>query len=218
MSDYDARFLMRQASDVPEYEQMMTYLKERRAVPLIKTDPYLTRSEGEFEVNAWGSTKLPEAGQITLNRYTKPQVLVHEVAHAASREMDKQYKEYNKDRFGKLFSLFPSDPTQFQAAYEKLVYNEQKLMDKSARTPIETFVKKLAPDFYNSNAEYRTTRRELQAYGVETATSSQFEDTLKYPFKSPPHIDPTLATEFLTLLNLAIKDQKKNNPPVPAPF
>lgn len=105
-----------------------------------------------------------------------PNVATHEMVHAAQNAMDKQN------------GLFASE--QFSSAVSKLTTQGPAVA--------------LSPLWAEAN-RYRSSPLEAQAFGVaeHAAPSPQ----LKKVFPAPPaHLDATAATEFMILLDLAMRD------------
>lgn len=191
--------LMGQAKDIPEYKQMMDYLMARRAVPEMISTKLPPGVKGEFSYDLWPGGDLQPRGRITTDYSAGVDTLLHEVQHAARRQMEQQYRE-NSDRFG-LFGN--SKATPFQEAYEKLQYNRYGRTRDQA-DPITSLMKKISPDFVESDPGYRSSPSEAQAFGMGSAATGVRSIT-----PAPDHIDTTLASEFLILLDLAMKDQAK---------
>ena len=204
------------ASDTPEYQQLMNYLMARSAVPEVNFNADGDNS-GQFvqgERYIGGSSK-HNAGTASLsgdymgykgNPNTAVRTLGHELTHAAWNQMRQQIYE------GK------ASP-EFEGAFSKLVYNKQKgvweMPDSSNNLDAQLFnnpwaaprlAEKLDPDWSQKNRVYRASSSELPAFAVGNSTLGGNPPS----YKTPSHLDPTLATEQMILLDLATRDAKRN--------
>jgi hypothetical protein len=64
---------------------------------------------------------------------------------------------------------------------------------------------KLAPEWSKENSDYRSASNELSAYGMGSTVPRRSN-------RAPLHVDPTMATEFSILLDLAQRAQKAKPP------
>lgn len=190
--------LMKKAGEIPEYQQMMNYLMARRAVPEMKTQ-YLGESVGGlFQFGG----DLQSRGRIKVGEGQPVDTLVHEVTHAAERQIVKQYHE---DKYpGDI--LFRRGKSQFTDAYEKLSYNPDLNREDPAKVPAKQLMNLINKDWTKKAENYRSTVSEATAFAVENVTNPKL-DPLSYT-RAPAHIDSTLATEFLILLDLAKRGMK----------
>jgi hypothetical protein len=179
--------LMKKAGEIPEYQQMMDYLMARRAVPEARTQWLGTGAGGLFQFGGY----LPNRGRITVSEGQETDTLVHEVTHAAERQMGQQYHE---DKVAKrdFLGFIQPNSTQFTDAYDKI--NVQQLMST------------LSPDWTARASSYRSTTPEARAFAMENVTNPALDPTSIT--RAPAHIDSTLATEFLILLDLAKRGMK----------
>lgn len=189
---------MKEAGKVPEYQQMMDYLMARRQVPEIKS-AYLGEAVGglfQFGGN------LQSRGSIKVGEGQAVDTLVHEVTHAAERQIVKQYHEekYPRD------ILFSRGKNQFIDAYEKLSYNPDALRDAPEKVPAKQLMNLIDKDWTKKAENYRSTVSEATAFAVENVSNPKLDPTSIT--RAPAHIDSTLATEFLILLDLAQRGQK----------
>lgn len=200
---------MKESLTVPEYQQMMNYLMDRRAVPEVKKGALPYNVFGEFATNVWSRGPLPKAGRVTLGPGAGTDTLIHEITHAVERQIIQQYAEDPK-RGGPsaLLNRLFGDPNQFVDGYEKLVYNaatqtrqgEEQHGDQRSR-----LMNKMNPDWARQGSEYRSSPGEAVARSVENMTArggAAFDP-------GPDHVDATLATEFLIILDLAQREQAK---------
>jgi hypothetical protein len=107
---------------------------------------------------------------------------MHELTHGTQKQMREQYHT-------------PGAGKQFTDAYAKL-------MGVGPNAGPEAVTKKMAPQWNDEGKLYRTTPNELQAHAVGNMSP------MPHPsMGAPAHVDPTLATEFMILLDLATRDQ-----------
>lgn len=177
-----------QGQKIPEYQQMMEYLMVRRQVPEMRTplNPY-SGTQGLFQFGG----DLQSRGRISIRADQDVNSLVHEITHATERQMMKQYVD---EKYGtNPITGFRTqvNKTQFTDAYEKL--NAQTLM------------RLVNPNWKEQAKEYRSTTPEARAFAMENAISPTVPDPIT---RGPAHVDSTLATEFLILLDLATRAEK----------
>lgn len=177
---------MKQAGQIPEYQQMMDYLMARRAVPEIKTT-YMGGTSGLFQFGG----NLQNRGRIRVNEGEGVDTLTHEITHAAERQMMQQYYEDKTAKRDFLGFIQPSD-TQFTAAYDK--FGPQDVLGT------------INQNWTDKAKRYRSTSSEARAFAVENATNPKLAPTSVT--RGPAHVDSTLATEFLILLDLAKRGMK----------
>jgi hypothetical protein len=120
-----------------------------------------------------------KAGTLTTNEGAGVDTLIHEITHAAEGQMKAQYAE--------------DLDSQFSSAFKKL--NPQLVM------------KAIAPGWTELASKYRSKSEEARAFAVENVTNPKL-DPLSIT-RAPAHIDSTLATEFLILLDLAKRGMDK---------
>lgn len=107
--------LLKQTAEFPQYGALVEYLTARRRLPMMQyggvIDPEAT---AEFQTGA----KLPITGQVAMRNSADPNTVVHELTHAAQRQMNFQWSTLasQPDR-----NLTP-DQLRFKQAYEKLVF------------------------------------------------------------------------------------------------
>jgi hypothetical protein len=172
-----------------DYRAMLEYLQSRDAVPDIKTEYLPENIDAVFN-----TVKLPiGSGTIRINKdligsdYETgigPSTLVHEMTHAADRQLGQQANEQTR---------FLKKGNAFTDAYEKLVGpGGMRKGEKRAE-----LARSLSPRWASQNKEYRSTPYEITAYGMGNyAGPPTVSDT-------PLHVDATAATEFQILLDLA---------------
>jgi hypothetical protein len=187
------------ASDNPEYQALSNYLMSRRAFPEIQYRPDFSGTYGSFSQPGLFNSPVPNTGLVKLNanpestgaQYMTP-TLTHELTHAAQRQLDYQYRELqNKKNKSDL-------EKQFVDNYEKII---------GYRTPeISNQIKQLAPQFLQDKGDYRASTGEALAFGLENSAYPKND----FSSKAPSHVDPTLATQLMLLLEQAqrVQDQQ----------
>jgi hypothetical protein len=189
--------LLRETADYPQYGRLVDYLSARRMMPPIYQKPL--GSVGEFEYDTWFG-KLPRTGVVNISMTGEPSTVVHELTHAADRQLGWQYNELkNKKRRQDLSPV----ELQFMDAYEKLIYNPGSGFGQKPEANRTKTAKSLAPEWAKQKSGYRATGHELAAFGMG---SSVAPNTMN---PAPLHVDPTYASEFEVLLDLANRAQQK---------
>jgi hypothetical protein len=184
--------LLRETADYPEYGQLVDYLTERRMLPSMVTAYLSPETTGEFATPGFFDASTPRTGVVKLSRRAMPSTVVHELTHATQRQMGWQYSDLKQK--AKKQDL-TSKEQQFVDAYEKLIYN----FGKQYTQPLTA--QKIAPDWAKSKEGYRASGGELAAFGMGSTVSPNTNP-------APLHIDPSYATEFSILLDLARQVQK----------
>jgi hypothetical protein len=205
----DLEKLTQESKKYPQYNDLMDFLASRLAVPEI-TQKYLGPSTGGQFTSGWGE---PKNGRIELNYETTPSTLVHELTHAADRQISGQALDLQTrhrketpiiDYIRGKTSLTPEE-VRLVMGYKKLHYDHDKNYLDSTRYPRQELVKKLAPEWAKENYDYRSADNELAAYGMGSTVPRRSN-------RAPLHVDPTMATEFSILLDLAQRAQKAKPP------
>ena len=161
-----------------DYVSLMSYLAARNAVPKMIQNPQLEEgADGGFRTGP----SVGPAGQVELRGSSPAYVgtLLHELTHAAQVQMEGQRGS--------------SKSKQFNAAYDKIA------SDKGQGA--KSLMSKRNPDWPDEYADYRMGGLEPHAFGVGNQ-SSGIDPTQR----AVPHVDPTLAQEFMILLDLATRD------------
>ena len=185
--------LLRQSAEYPQYGELVDYLSARRMMPPISMGG---TSGGVFEVNSFFGNTLPKTGVVKVSYGARPSTVVHELTHAADKQVSSQYYELKNKRG----DLTPTEQ-QFMQAYEKLAYNQ---FGRDKAFPRKTLAEKLDPAWAKKQNEYRATNVELPAW----AMGATVDPSESREYGAPLHLDPTLATEFSMLLDMARKLQK----------
>jgi hypothetical protein len=192
--------LLQRAAQFPQYGELVDYLSARRMMPPINTQvmfPY----KGLFEQNPLIGGPLPRTGKITVRSGAKESTVVHELTHAADAQINNQYYELKQqEKQGK--KLAPVQK-QFIDAFEKLVRKVSgvpgwRLREYNRKKTAQN----LAPNWLQQQRGYRSSDDELPAFGMGNTVSG----SKKWP-DAPPHVDPTYATEFSVLMDLARRAQ-----------
>ena len=183
--------LLRQSAEFPQYGALVDYLSARRMMPPIEQRPMGV--SGSFDVNSIFGRSLPRTGVVNIGMRSGPDTVVHELTHAADNQLASQYTEL----LNKRGELTPAE-RQFMQAFEKLSYDK---FGRDKAFPRKTLAEKLDPEWVKKEREYRSTNAELPAWAMG-ATVEPRDD-----YSPPLHLNPTLATEFLMLMELARRAQ-----------
>lgn len=184
---------LRDAANSSQYGDLVEFLASRRVMPEMKYRPGIS---GEF-VSGWG---MPNRGEINLGISATPGTVVHELTHAADRQISQQYYDLAKKR-----KLEPLEK-QFVQTYEKLVFSPDKSQRDPEKYPRTAMAERLAPEWAKKERGYRSTPGEMVAFGM----GRPVDEAQRYRPSNiaPPHVDPTMATEFSVLLDIAKRLQK----------
>jgi hypothetical protein len=185
--------LLRESAEYPQYGELVGYLAARRMMPPI-TMGGTRGATGVFEQNSIFSDHLPKTGAVKVSYRAEPSTVVHELTHAADDQLTSQYYELLNKR-GK---LTPAEQ-QYMQAFEKLSYDR---FGRDKAFPRKTLAEKLNPEWVKKEREYRSTNVELPAWAMG-ATIEPRDD-----YSPPLHLNPTLASEFSMLLDMANRLQR----------
>jgi hypothetical protein len=205
------QYLMQLASERPEYAALTDYLTSRSAMPPVSFGALPAGTNAEFGIaGGFNNKNIPETGAITLsNKYLKRgydptnpiPTLTHELTHASQGEMSKQRSQKEV--------LDQNAKQQFLDAYKKLIFNPDGFKTNRARYAQGVLADKLNPAWVKENKDYRSSIDELPAWAMGAAAHQnplyEYDD-----YNAPAHLNPTLATEYQILLDLATKDAKAN--------
>lgn len=184
----------------PQYEQLMDYLSARRAVPPTKFAYLGDSTSGEFVRNTMFGNEFPSTGVIRLNRGAGADTFIHELTHAATAQLVNQYaEEPNK------FMNFSEKaaPTQFTDALQKIL---RGAVGKD--TPPVELANALDPFWTAANKDYRATSGELLGFAMGNMVPTKSGKVSIENSRGPAHLDATLATDMMILLDLATRAQK----------
>ena len=191
--------LLRQSAEYPQYGELVDYLSARRMMPPISMGG-TGGANAVFESNSIFGNSLPKTGAIKVGYNVGPSTVVHEITHAADKQISSQYYELLNKR-GDLTPL----EKQFMQVYEKLSYDR---FGRDKAFPRKTLAEKLNPEWAKNQNDYRATNVELPAWAMGATVNPS--DSREY--NAPLHLDPTLATEFSILLDIANRLQKTRPP------
>lgn len=164
-----------------DYVALMQYLATRGAVPSFVENRQLPEgAEGGFRQ---GSSVGP-AGQVEIAGTSPAFVgtLLHELTHAAQVQMDKQRENAKAG-------------SKFAAGYDKLIRNQGQTQRH------QNLINRASPEWPEDYRGYRMNDYEPHAFGVGNQSSG-----IDPSQRAPAHVDPTLAQEFMILLDLATRD------------
>ena len=188
--------ILAQLATRPEAVKMQEYLTRSGAAPTISMDDL---SELGSDVSAIYRQISPTGKfekSVALDRFTSARnptlaagTLGHELTHATDVQLDTQARN--------------TKGSQFADAYNKLAL-DLAAPYKDISKQRETLAAKLSPGFVASDKAYRASNDELPGFGV--GNSLGFGATQP----APPHVDATMATEFMILLDLAMRNLKGN--------
>ena len=192
--------LLSAASEYPQYGALVDYLSGLRMMPPISYDGGMG-STGEFVKNSIFGNELPKTGVVKLNYSAGPDTVVHELTHAADSQITNEY--YRLTQKQRQTNLTPIEQ-QFMAGYERLKFNPNLAHIDPNKYPRSAFATRLAPQWAEKNKDYRASENELSGWGMGATVNS--EKSRQYA--APQHLDPTMATEFSILLDMATRLQK----------
>jgi len=198
--------LLTRAAAYPQYNDLVNFLMLRQAMPQIKQE-YL----GPFRAGEFVYSGFDGPGTIGLSHGAEPSTVVHELTHAADRQLGNMSYDLEErhrretsflDRLMGKSSLTPEEQ-RFVLARKKLDFDVNKDRSNPNRFPKQEFVNRLAPEWAKKHYDYRANDKELAAYGMGGTVSPNVYNA------APAHIDPTMATEFSIMLDLAQRAQAK---------
>jgi len=194
--------LLTRAAAYPQYNDLVNFLTSMQKMPKIKQE-YL----GPYVSGQYDSTNWEGPGVITVAHNASPSTVVHELTHAADRQLgnlsyDLRERASLFDRLMGRSSLTPEEK-QFVDSRKKLYYDPDKNVNDPTRDARENFVNKLAPEWAKRKRDYRAKDNELIAYGMGSTIEPNTYN------RAPLHIDPTMATDFSIMLDLAQRAQAK---------
>lgn len=184
MADFDYKNLedlaSRSAQQHPVYGELVNYLANTGGVPSISADLLPVGTSGQYD---------PMSGNVTVEALQRhdPSVLIHELTHAASARLNGQYRDLKRAGI----------ENQFTEAYEKM-FEIRKNSKGRYDSGLKDMVRNMAPEWMDKKGAYRGTQDELEAFGVGNAADRAAKKQL-----APPHVDPTVATQFRILMDLA---------------
>ena len=191
--------ILQKASENPEYQTLANYLMSRRAMPQMQREYLGDNTFGSFVTpGLFSSGKVPDRGILKLNQFSEYQnpsdvvpTVSHEMTHAAERQMIRQYYEIKAKRDRSELE------TQFMNNFQKII--------GSSKPEIANWLKSVAPEYAKQGEGYRSTSTEGLAFGLQNAA---YANTGSQRF-APEHIDPTIATSLMLLLDQAQRVQNQ---------
>lgn len=180
----------------PEFREMSGYLGG--AMPNFRygEGAELMGASGKFNPLNPREVVLAERLGYDSNSGLGEETAIHELTHATMNKLHWAYQDALKNR--------KNDPaaSQFVDAYEKLG------LTPKYTSQAWTLANRIAPKWIASKAAAGASDRigglELPAWGMGLSATGRTDD-----YGSPPHLNPTLATEFRILLDLANKVKTK---------
>jgi hypothetical protein len=192
--------LLAETAKYPQYGEMVDYLTQREMMPPIEQRRLGPATAGQFSTNGFfGDQVLPKTGLIEVNFGAGPSDVLHELTHAADGQLNRDYINLNEKR--KKSDLTPEEK-RFMSAYTKLAYDPNAYHGNPAKYPRVQLANKLSPEWVKKETNYRSRGNEMAAFGVGSIAERDFG------YKPPLHLDPTMATEFLILMDLARRTKK----------
>lgn len=189
--------LVDETSKLPDFQTLTGFLKKGDKMPPIVArlledgtraafnySPYLKEGTGEISVNPSMVSKAKfDPGA--------PGTMVHEVAHA----VDRQIRSTAGDIESKPKRDWTDSEAQFYQAYQKLHTGDGK--DRS-----KDLARSLDAKWFNDSSKYRTSANELRGWAMGNSNRA-IDDS-----RGGSHVDTTLASEFMILVDLASKIKK----------
>ena len=182
--------LIDRAQQYPAFQELAQFLTDRRgALPPVEYAPLYGES-GRYD---------PRTGKLLLserlgygNTKEAEDTLIHELTHSAVNELHGKYMQAKDSR------KKTPEIQQFIDGYEKL------MVAPGMKFQQLNLAKRMAPEWVAANAGYRATASELPAWAMGSATTGRDGG-----YNTPLHLNPTLATEFRLLLDLANRSKIK---------
>ena len=176
--------LLDRAQQYPEFQELSQFLTARRgAFPPVEYAPLYGES-GRYDPRT-GKLMLSERLGYGSNKEAED-TLIHELTHSAVNELHGKYMQA-KDMQKKTPEI-----QQFIDGYEKLMVAPGMKFQQAE------LAKRMAPEWVAANVGYRATASELPAWAMGSAATGR-----NGGYSTPTHLNPTLATDFRVLLDLA---------------
>lgn len=187
------------ADATPLYQQLIDYLAARQLMPPM--------NDAALRYGTRGARYLPTVndplGRIAIDaEQANLGTIPHELTHVADEDVYKLYYSLRNK-----FNLTDAED-RFVKGFEKLVFKSPGSVTESLTADRRRQLANLLDkDWAAKNAGYRSAPDELAAFGVGSTASPD-------KFHAPPlHLDPTMASEFSILLDLANR-VRQERPPV----
>ena len=176
--------LIDRARQYPAFQELAQFLTDRRgALPPVEYAPLYGES-GRYD---------PRTGKLLLserlgygNTKEAEDTLIHELTHSAVSELHGKYMQAKDSR------KKTPEIQQFIDGYEKLMVAPGMKFQQAE------LAKRMSPEWVAANAGYRATASELPAWAMGSAATGRDGG-----YATPLHMNPTLATDFRILLDLA---------------
>lgn len=185
--------ILEAARSYPQTREIEAYLENRGVSPSVAEEYIREGVAGTFTGSA-DNWAMP--GAIRLKPMASANTQIHELVHAAQRELSRQ-------------RYYTQEPNQFTQAYDKLVQDGRPLFSRprnKSTDKIQELADILYPDMYKEEGGYRSSSKEIQAFAVgNTLVPSRNVNAL---IKEGTHLEPTITTEFMMLLDLAAKESR----------
>lgn len=183
-----------------EFEQLHGWLLDRKAVPNLERG--FGSERGSFEYSAYSEVPDPQ-GTIKVNSYSpNPKAtLIHEMTHAAERQMRLLHTELSKKK------ELTDKEQQFIDAWDKSFRASYDRRTKEYKTGVSDIIKALDAKWLNANKDYRTSNTEIPAQAMGSVSGAKNRDGET----APQHADPSIATEFMMMVEMARQLSKKKD-------
>lgn len=185
--------ILQSASDNPEYQAIANYLMSRRAMPNIQ---YGGKPEvfGTFTPPSLFNQQYRN-GNLTINpnaAFVPPQevapVMQHEMTHAAYNQLFYQADALRKSKQPKTEA-----EQRFLDTFDKITKG------------VPDQLKAIDATYQEKNKGYRANTDESLAFALQNASNPAYKEG----WNAPTHVDPTLATQLMILLDQAQNLQNK---------
>lgn len=199
--------LVKTTRSIPEFQSMENFLQSRNAVPKFEFE-YNPGNKGSFEKSG-----VADPGIIRVSAYQTPEgftagaqgTLLHETTHAVDYELSRLANEIRAMKN-------PSSlEKQFADAYKKTfdtgfsIGEAGRIRPEDRIAGSQKLARALDSKWFNENREYRTRSSELASH----ATGEVLGDaTPNKGHEAPKHMNPSLVSEFMMVLDLAKKVMK----------
>ncbi len=198
--DAKLKTLLDNAANNSDFKTLYSFLQDKNSLPEMKVDPSID-SRGVF---TYGDG-MPSSGVLSVGGSSQGYVstLVHEMTHAADRQMIRLSQDIEKAIRNK--EKVSNEEKQFLENWKKSFGARSIGEGGGEAVGMKSLMKSVAdPKWLSDNQDYRTTRSESIAHGVGNVNKKASEI-----YNLQTHMDPSIATEFMILLNQANKISKK---------
>ena len=175
--------------------QMLNYLTAAGQMPAVQ--------EGVLPYDVYGRFNGIDGptGTLTMSRTLSParapQTATHETVHSVDQAIGLQADQYRRS----------PGYNQFEDAYNKLVrYGDAGAGPRKYGDPRYGLAAAINPQWTEKHGNYRSSPAELAAWAVENIVR---HPQLPESYNPPAHLNATMAQEFEILLDLAMRDLKR---------